>query len=89
MSVPTNIDKAVTSMASAILRLQARCDALEAVLRVLARKPGLEDQHVQKLIRDLTEAAHQQLLERVESLSPDLAVELDRRAPLDLPEDFL
>ena len=91
MSDPTSIAPKVLEMfqstTAAVLRLQARCDALEVIARVLGRKAGLDDAKIQQAIRGATEAAHQQLLERAESLDPQLAVDLDRRGEV-LPDDL-
>lgn len=86
-SIHPKVLEMFSSTTSAILRLQARCDALEVAVRILAHKAGLDDTKVQQAIRGATEAAHQQLLERAESLDPSLAVELDRR-PQDISDDL-
>ena len=88
--IVADLQASVLSVASKTMRLEARCDALEVALRVLAKRSGIDDVKVAKLIRDVTELRHQESLERAEDLSPQLGARLDTRRSLpDIPDEFL
>lgn len=81
----------ITAWISRVIYLEARCVALESALSGFAQKRGgLPAGAMEKLLAELTAAAHQKILERVESTDPGLAALLDPRpsAP-DIPDDLL
>lgn len=66
------------------IRLQARVDALTALVTLLARNAGAAPEAVNKTLRNVEAAALQKRLEAVENQSPELAAEIDPRG--DMPD---
>jgi hypothetical protein len=80
----------LTATSAKLVHLEARCDALAAVLCVVARKAGLSMEKVSKSIDDVTAAVHQKRLEAIEAKDPSLAAEIDyRQITPDLPDELL
>ena len=78
------------SLVSKTMRLEARCDALEVAVGVVAKKAQLPEEKLMKMIDHLTEVSFQKRLERAEGVSPELAAEIDYRPQLpELPDEFL
>lgn len=65
--------------AALIIKLMARCDALELALLAVGSKAGMESDKVEKLLQYLNELTHQKRLEQVETSHPDIAAKLDWR----------
>lgn len=74
-------------LTAAIIRLDAKCDALEIGLAVVAGQVGIEPKKICEAIAKVREQRHQQLLESLENKSPALAASLDFR--LQSLRDFL
>lgn len=85
-----DLQTSILAVASKSMQLEARCDALEVAVRVLAKRAGVDDSKVAKLIQDVTALRHQESLERAEDVSPRLAAQVDTRPSLpDIPDDFV
>ena len=83
------IEKAIDGLLSKTIRLEARCDALEIACATVARKAGIDDQKLLKSISDLTEYSFQKRLERIESVAPSIAADIDYRPSMpDLPDEL-
>jgi hypothetical protein len=82
--MPAEVLDAITKMQRAtlykLLQLQARCDALDAVVDALASKAGVTD-NVRDSLERVASAYLQTYLERVEKLSPEQAAQIDMRGP--------
>ena len=86
----SDLRESLLAIAAKVVRMEARTDALEAVVRVLSMKLGIPDKKVEKLIADLTESQHQKYLERAEQVNPRLGADLDKRVELpELPDELL
>jgi hypothetical protein len=66
-------------LVSAILRLDARCDALALVVAALANHVGADAVKVFAGIEKAAETRHQELLSKIEDANPALAASLDYR----------
>ncbi len=75
-------EKFVMALFSKTMRLEARCEALEVAIGVVAQKPGLSPEQIHKIVEDVTTVSHQRRLERAEGIDPAIAAELDTRPPL-------
>ena len=68
--------EAVKQLTTSLVRLNARCDALEAALLTL--------------VAQVTESQFQKRLERIENKFPKIAADIDYRAEVpDLPDELL
>ena len=72
--------KVIEDLTAKCIRLEARCDALDTALCVLAIRHGIPRERIEAAIDKATALHHQKRLERIESLDPGLAASLDRRA---------
>jgi hypothetical protein len=75
----TPLNELDTTIIGELLRLKARCAALESVLEAVAMKAGLDGLKVRTFLVDVKEAVHQKLLEQAETLDPGLAAQIDTR----------
>lgn len=74
-------------LSSKAMRLDARCDAIEAVCCAVGVKTGIDQATLTQMIEDLTNTCLQKRLERVESVDPAIAAALDNRPVItDLPD---
>ena len=74
-----SISKAIQSILGRTLMAEARCDALQATVALLATKQGLDSDRVMAAIDQAAKGAFQKRLEEVEKIDPALAAELDPR----------
>lgn len=87
---PGDVMKVVEGQAFQILTLQARCDALAAVVRMLAGRLGADTAKFPEGLEIIVETCRQLRLEKVEDRSPTLAARLDQRGPfVQLDPDLL
>ena len=71
-------------MTQALIRTQARCDALESIAQVLGAQHGIDIEKMNEALQRATEEHHQRRLSEIEKLDPALAAILDNR-PIVLP----
>lgn len=86
------LEKTLLTLVGRATWLEARSLALESALCALAqRKCGVSAGVLEKLISELTAAAHQKLLERLESVDPAAAAYLDSIKPPmpEIPDSLL
>ncbi len=79
----------VKAVVAKTMRLEARCDALEIAVGLLAKKTGLSEEELLKYVDQLTELSFQKRLERAEGINPELAAEIDYRPELPELPDWL
>jgi hypothetical protein len=83
------VSKAIQTVLARTLMAEARCDALQATVALLADMNGLNAAQVMQAIDRAAKIAFQKRLEQVEQLDPSLAAKLDPRPEqLDIA-DFL
>ena len=64
------------------LRLRARCDALEALLTVLAMKSGMSKEDVRKAIASVEKESYErQMIQAEDKIGPGFAAEIDGPSP--------
>ena len=73
------ISKRITELCGAIVRLDARCNALEMVLSMVSENPGLPKEKVWAAVEAAYEQMHQDILVKIENKNPALAASLDFR----------
>jgi lipid A disaccharide synthetase len=78
------LSKRVQMLCGAVVRLDARCNALEYVLAMVAEHPGLDKRKVWQAVEIALQRNHQELLEALEKTDPALASSLDFRIKHDL-----
>ena len=71
--------KTAEEWVSHIVALQARCDALEAVIVLLAKHHGVKSENAYALLETIRATSHQKRLETIEDRSPSMAAKIDRR----------
>jgi hypothetical protein len=88
------MDSKLTAFETELIRhiaaLQARCDALEAVVEVIAINHGSTREKYQAVLETARERALQFRLERIEDQNPAAAAKIDDRPlPIVLESGFL
>ncbi len=90
MSADPQFYECVKVLLAKAMRLEARCDALEIAVGVLAKKAGLPEEKLLKYVAQVTELSFQKRLERAEGVNPEIAAEIDYRPELpELPDELL
>ena len=85
-----NTKKVVTILTSLLkkgIEMQARVEAIEAAILVLAQEIGWEQKDIISLLVEEKKISHQKLLDHVENFDPGLSAELDDRNQEDVPND--
>jgi len=78
------------SILAKTMHLEARCDSLEIVVATLAIRSGISQDKILKMIDQVRDAQFQKRLERAESVSPEVAADIDYRTELpDIPDELL
>lgn len=76
--------KLAAATTSHILNLQARCDALEAMVTVLGMHLGAERKDIRDQMEIIYATAHHKRLESVEDVDPEIAAKLPNQPDLGL-----
>jgi hypothetical protein len=73
--------KSIDQLRGAVIRLDARCDALSLFVETLAARLGDDPLNAHELIEKTTAERHQEMLTSLEQSDPALAARLDIRPP--------
>jgi hypothetical protein len=79
MTNEKNIEQSVLGLLRRSIEMQARNDALEAMVLTLAAKNGIPEAKAKAAMAQVEKASLQHRLEQVEQSDSSLAAELDRR----------
>ena len=74
-----SIDEVIDALSTRVLELHARCDALSALVLLLAQKQGAKPEEVQKTLEKVRATSLQKRLEGIEKGHPGWAATLDDR----------
>lgn len=84
-----DLEEIINALLGQLLALQARCDALETLVQILAVKQGSRRENVQAVMEKVRATYLQKRLARIEDRDPATAAQIDWRSDLSTVDDKL